>query len=195
MAGTSRPKARSPVDDPRTRPRSPGDAEDAVDHPIAPTEFPKARSAAGTFRLRRTWTTCDMPASRGGYPTPVTPRGRIPTRACPRVASRYRWPSANNPQTPTRPAADATGLRPQPPLIESTKRKTAQGPRQANAGAHPPPAILNTVGTRTDWRPSHDGRGAIRACNRSEEQKLALLSAPFDLHISDADAAFACVDP
>ena len=54
--------------------------------PIAPTEFPRGRSAAGTGRARKPPLRCNMRPPRGGYQPPITSRGRISASACPRMS-------------------------------------------------------------------------------------------------------------
>ena len=58
--------------------------EHATGHPIAPTEFPKAWSAADAeVQARRRDPHCDMHTSRGGYQPPVTPEGGYELRLTP----------------------------------------------------------------------------------------------------------------
>ncbi len=81
---------------------------DPQGHPIAPTEFPRARSNPGAPRPAKAWESWVIHASGGGRPGPVTSATgrRIPSRADPRKSVFDSWPKANSPQTPTAPRSD-----------------------------------------------------------------------------------------
>ncbi len=78
-------------------------------HPIAPTEFPEERSAAEGFGpdgLRPTATCAPQEEDTLRRSRPETAIGP----GLPPIVFRYRSPAANRPQTPSKPAAEATGL-------------------------------------------------------------------------------------
>lgn len=77
--------------------------------PIAPTVFPKGRSAARPLgrQAPSRGVACDP---REEVAVSRSRTRRVPAWACPRMSSGERWPSASNPQTPPALAALATRL-------------------------------------------------------------------------------------
>ena len=77
--------------------------------PIAPTVFPKGRSAARQLRHKAPsqGAACD-PQEEDAVSWSRT--RRVPAWACPQMSCEERWPSASNPQTPPAQAAHATRL-------------------------------------------------------------------------------------
>ena len=77
--------------------------------PIAPTVFPKGRSAARPIgrQAPSQGVACD-PQEEVAVSRSRT--RRVPAWACPQMSSGERWPSASNPQTPPALAALATRL-------------------------------------------------------------------------------------
>jgi hypothetical protein len=69
-------------------------------HSIAPTEFSKGRSAAGSSRAAGASVRRDMRPSEGGYPSPAAPWGSNRMGPSPENLAE-RWPSASGPQTPS----------------------------------------------------------------------------------------------
>ena len=128
--------------------------------PIAPTEFPRERSAAKTLRAREgTPVRCDMRLQRGGYRPPITPGGGYRLEHAPNylTSSDGQRPTVHRPQR--RPPPQAT-RGPRAPNAPTAAPNLAREP-----GSRRRPAPRATDPTRAETDGAFRGRPS-QACPR-----------------------------